>query len=80
MSTGDWLTFAALSKAEPQNPFYLSYVRMSAVAEKRYLAGEKLCREALENKARLHRCATGATAGFLVGSRLDGFSFLPATG
>jgi len=38
-------------KAEPQNPFYLSYVGMlSAVAEKRYLAGEKLCREALEMK------------------------------
>jgi len=38
-------------KAEPQNPFYLSYVGMlSAVAEKRYLAGEKLCREALEIK------------------------------
>jgi predicted Zn-dependent protease len=38
-------------KAEPQNPFFLSYVGMlSAVAEKRYLAGEKLCREALEMK------------------------------
>ena len=38
-------------KAEPQNPFYLSYVGMlCAVAEKRYLAGEKLCREALEIK------------------------------
>jgi Flp pilus assembly protein TadD len=38
-------------KTEPQNPFYLSYVGMlSAVAEKRYLAGEKLCREALEIK------------------------------
>ena len=38
-------------KAEPQNPFFLSYVGMlSAVAEKRYLAGEKLCREALEIK------------------------------
>jgi predicted Zn-dependent protease len=38
-------------KAEPGNPFYLSYVGMlSAVAEKRYLAGEKLCRQALEIK------------------------------
>jgi Flp pilus assembly protein TadD len=38
-------------KAEPRNPFYLSYVGMlSAVAEKRYLAGEKLCRQALEIK------------------------------
>src|ERR1700721_2239627 len=38
-------------KAEPQNPFYFSYVGMlCAVAEKRYLAGEKLCREALEIK------------------------------
>jgi len=38
-------------KAEPQNPFFLSYVGMlCAVAEKRYLAGEKLCREALEIK------------------------------
>ena len=35
-------------KAEPQNPFFLSYVGMlCAVAEKRFLAGEKLCREAL---------------------------------
>jgi Flp pilus assembly protein TadD len=38
-------------KAEPQNPFFLSYVGMlCAVAEKRYVAGEKLCREALEIK------------------------------
>jgi predicted Zn-dependent protease len=38
-------------RAEPGNPFYLSYVGMlSAVAEKRYVAGEKLCREALEVK------------------------------
>src|ERR1700746_2763267 len=38
-------------KAEPQNPFFLSYSGMlCAVAEKRYLAGEKLCREALEIK------------------------------
>src|SRR5246127_4464343 len=38
-------------KAEPQTPFLLSYVGMlCAVAEKRYLAGEKLCREALEIK------------------------------
>jgi predicted Zn-dependent protease len=38
-------------KAEPGNPFYLSYVGMlSAVAEKHYAAGEKLCREALEKK------------------------------
>ena len=38
-------------KAEPQNPFFLSYVGMlCAVAEKRYIAGEKLCREALEIK------------------------------
>ena len=38
-------------KTEPHNPFFLSYVGMlSAVAEKRYLAGEKLCREPLENK------------------------------
>jgi Flp pilus assembly protein TadD len=38
-------------KAEPQNPFYLSYVGMlSAVAEKRYVVGERLCREALEIK------------------------------
>jgi Flp pilus assembly protein TadD len=38
-------------KAEPGNPFYLSYVGMlCAVAEKRYDAGEKLCREALEIK------------------------------
>jgi Flp pilus assembly protein TadD len=38
-------------KAEPQNPFFLSYVGMlCAVVEKRYVAGEKLCREALEIK------------------------------
>jgi len=38
-------------KAEPQNPFFLSYVGMlCAVAEKRYLAGKMLCREALEIK------------------------------
>jgi Flp pilus assembly protein TadD len=38
-------------KAEPQNPFFLSYVGMlCAVAEKRYVAGEMLCREALEIK------------------------------
>lgn len=38
-------------KAEPQNPFYLSYVGMlCAVAEKRYVVGERLCREALEIK------------------------------
>ena len=38
-------------KAEPHNPFFLSYVGMlSAVAERRFLAGEKLCREALEIK------------------------------
>jgi predicted Zn-dependent protease len=38
-------------KAEPQNPFYLSYVGMlCALTEKRYVAGEKLCREALEIK------------------------------
>ena len=38
-------------KEEPQNPFFLSYVGMlSAVAEKRYLAGENLCRKALEMK------------------------------
>jgi predicted Zn-dependent protease len=35
-------------KAEPRNPFYLSYVGMlSAVAEKRYAAAEQLCLEAL---------------------------------
>ena len=38
-------------KAEPQNPFYLSYVGMlCAVAEKRFAVGERLCREALEIK------------------------------
>src|SRR6201984_154611 len=38
-------------KAEPQNPFFLSYVGMlCAVVEKRYVAGERLCREALEIK------------------------------
>src|ERR1700720_3181160 len=38
-------------KAEPQNPFFLSYVGMlCAVLEKRYRTGEKLCREALEIK------------------------------
>ena len=38
-------------KAEPQNPFFLSYVGMlCAVVEKRYRTGEKLCREALEIK------------------------------
>jgi tetratricopeptide (TPR) repeat protein len=38
-------------EAEPQNPFFLSYVGMlCAVVEKRYVAGEKLCREALEIK------------------------------
>ena len=38
-------------KAEPQNPFFLSYVGMlCALVEKRYVAGEKLCREALEIK------------------------------
>jgi len=37
--------------AEPRNPFFLSYVGMlCAVAEKRYVAGENLCREALEIK------------------------------
>jgi Flp pilus assembly protein TadD len=37
--------------SEPRNPFYLSYEGMlSAVAEKRYAEGEKLCREALEMK------------------------------
>jgi predicted Zn-dependent protease len=44
--------------AEPRNPFYLSYLGMlSAVAEKRYAAGENLCREALEmrcNHAQLY--------------------------
>jgi Flp pilus assembly protein TadD len=49
--------FAALAHirraldAEPKNPFYLSYVGLlSAVAEKRYTSGERLCREALELK------------------------------
>jgi len=38
-------------KAEPQNPFFLSYAGMLyAVAERRFVAGEKLCREALEIK------------------------------
>src|SRR6201981_4207424 len=38
-------------KAEPQNPLFLSYSGMlCAVVEKRYVAGEKLCREALEIK------------------------------
>ena len=45
-------------RAEPRNPFYLSYVGMlSAVAEKRYAAGENLCREAVEmmcNHAQLY--------------------------
>ena len=37
--------------SEPRNPFYLSYEGMlSAVAEKRYVEGENLCREALEMK------------------------------
>jgi len=38
-------------REEPQNPFFLSYVGMlCALVEKRYLAGERLCREALEIK------------------------------
>ena len=38
-------------KAEPQNPFFLSYAGMlCAVAEKRYVVGERMCREALEIK------------------------------
>ncbi len=38
-------------KAEPGNPFYLSYVGvLSAVAEKRYAAAEQFCREALQIK------------------------------
>src|SRR6201998_870295 len=38
-------------KEEPQNPFFLSHVGMlCALVEKRYLTGEKLCREALEIK------------------------------
>jgi predicted Zn-dependent protease len=38
-------------KAEPGNPFYLSYVGvLSAIAEKRYDAAEHFCREALEIK------------------------------
>ena len=38
-------------REEPQNPFFLSYVGMlCALVEKRYLVGERLCREALETK------------------------------
>src|SRR5215469_4713617 len=38
-------------RAEPQNPFFLSYAGMlCAVSEKRYVAGERLCRVALKIK------------------------------
>jgi tetratricopeptide (TPR) repeat protein len=45
-------------KSEPKNPFYLSYEGMlCAIAEKRYVEGENLCREALQmrcNHAQLY--------------------------
>ena len=38
-------------REDPQNPFFLSYVGMlCALVEKRYLTGERMCREALEIK------------------------------